>query len=110
VGDIANYIVKGVLWQAFDSAEMLAKLMRRTGHDVQTAYSGPAALDVAAAILPDAVLLHIGLPGMNGARGATGARGNQARSRGPCRPDQGGASGRCYTELRSRQAKASPLV
>ncbi len=45
---------------------MLAKLLRRTGHDVQTAYSGPAALDVASAHLPDAVLLDIGLPGING--------------------------------------------
>ena len=49
-----------------DSAEMLAKLLKRTGHDVRTAYSGPAALDVAAAHLPDAVLLDIGLPGING--------------------------------------------
>ena len=49
-----------------DSAEMLAKLLKRAGHDVRTAYSGPAALDVAAAHLPDAVLLDIGLPGING--------------------------------------------
>lgn len=49
-----------------DSAEMLAKLLKRAGHDVRTAYSGPTALDVAAAHLPNVVLLDIGLPGING--------------------------------------------
>ena len=49
-----------------DSADMLAKLLKRSGHDVQTAYTGPTALDVAAAHLPDVVLLDIGLPGING--------------------------------------------
>jgi PAS domain S-box-containing protein len=49
-----------------DSAEMMAKLLKRTGHDVRTAYTGTAALDVAAAHQPDAVLLDIGLPEING--------------------------------------------
>ncbi len=49
-----------------DSAEILAKLLRMSGHDVRTAYTGPTALDVAAESLPDAVLLDIGLPGING--------------------------------------------
>jgi PAS domain S-box-containing protein len=49
-----------------DSAEILAKLLRRSGHDVRTAYTGPAALLAAAAYLPDVVLLDIGLPGLNG--------------------------------------------
>ena len=49
-----------------DSAEVLAKLLRRSGHDVRTAYTGPTALDVAAESRPDAVLLDIGLPGING--------------------------------------------
>ena len=49
-----------------DSAEMLARLLNRSGHDVRTAYTGPAALDVAAAQFPDVVLLDIGLPGING--------------------------------------------
>jgi two-component system CheB/CheR fusion protein len=48
-----------------DSAEMLAKLLKRSGHGVRTAYSGPMALE-AAAQLPDVVLLDIGLPGING--------------------------------------------
>jgi CheY-like chemotaxis protein/anti-sigma regulatory factor (Ser/Thr protein kinase) len=49
-----------------DSAEILATLLRRSGHDVQTAYTGPAALDAAASHTPDVVLLDIGLPGLNG--------------------------------------------
>ncbi len=49
-----------------DSAEILAKLLRMSGHDVRTAYTGPTALDVAAESLPDVVLLDIGLPGING--------------------------------------------
>jgi PAS domain S-box-containing protein len=49
-----------------DSAEMLAKLLARSGHDARTAYTGPTALVVAAECLPDVVLLDIGLPGING--------------------------------------------
>jgi CheY-like chemotaxis protein/two-component sensor histidine kinase len=49
-----------------DTAETLAKLLRWAGHDVQTAYTGPTALEVAAAHLPNVVLLDIGLPGING--------------------------------------------
>jgi len=49
-----------------DSAEMLAKLLRMSGHDVRTAYTGPAALEAATAQQPEVVLLDIGLPGING--------------------------------------------
>jgi PAS domain S-box-containing protein len=49
-----------------DSAEIMAKLLTRSGHDVRTAYTGPIALEVALAHLPDVVLLDIGLPGLNG--------------------------------------------
>lgn len=49
-----------------DSAETLAKLLKRSGHDVRTAYTGPTALDVAASHLSNVVLLDIGLPGING--------------------------------------------
>jgi CheY-like chemotaxis protein/anti-sigma regulatory factor (Ser/Thr protein kinase) len=49
-----------------DSAEILAKLLRHSGHDVRTAYTGPSALEAAAAHPPDVVLLDIGLPGLNG--------------------------------------------
>jgi CheY-like chemotaxis protein/anti-sigma regulatory factor (Ser/Thr protein kinase) len=49
-----------------DSAEILAKLLRHSGHDVRTAYTGPTALEAAAAHPPDVVLLDIGLPELNG--------------------------------------------
>jgi PAS domain S-box-containing protein len=49
-----------------DSAEILARLLRMSGHDVRTAYAGPTALEAAVAHPPDVVLLDIGLPGLNG--------------------------------------------
>ncbi len=49
-----------------DSVEIMAKLLRLSGYDVQTAYTGPAALEAATAHRPDVVLLDIGLPGLNG--------------------------------------------
>ena len=49
-----------------DSAESLALLMRMAGHEVGTAYEGPSALTKARTFLPDAVLLDIGLPRMDG--------------------------------------------
>ncbi len=49
-----------------DAAESLALLLRAAGHEVSTAYAGPAALEAARAFRPEAVLLDIGLPGMDG--------------------------------------------
>jgi signal transduction histidine kinase/DNA-binding response OmpR family regulator len=49
-----------------DSADTLAMLARLDGHEVRTAQTGAAALEVAQAFRPDVVLLDIGLPGMDG--------------------------------------------
>jgi PAS domain S-box-containing protein len=49
-----------------DSAQIMAKLLTLSGHEVRTAYTGPTALEAAVAYLPDVVLLDIGLPGLNG--------------------------------------------
>jgi len=49
-----------------DSADTLAILLGVMGHDVKTAYDGEQALAMAAQFRPQAVLLDIGLPGMNG--------------------------------------------
>ena len=49
-----------------DSADSLARLLDLWGHTVHTANDGVAALDQAAALAPDAVLLDLGLPGMDG--------------------------------------------
>jgi two-component system CheB/CheR fusion protein len=49
-----------------DGAETLAMLLRMDGHQVTTAYDGPAALEAADSQVPEVVLLDIGLPGMDG--------------------------------------------
>ncbi|MGZ8218027.1 ATP-binding protein [Methylomagnum sp.] len=49
-----------------DAAESLALLLEIDGHAVSLAHEGQAAVDVALAERPDAVLLDIGLPGLNG--------------------------------------------
>jgi PAS domain S-box-containing protein len=49
-----------------DSADGLATLLSLEGHHVATAHNGPLALEKAHLLLPDIVLLDIGLPGMDG--------------------------------------------
>ncbi|HKI01863.1 MAG TPA: ATP-binding protein [Thermoanaerobaculia bacterium] len=49
-----------------DTAESLRLLLEMAGHEIRTAHSGPEALEAAAAFSPDAILLDIGLPGLNG--------------------------------------------
>ena len=49
-----------------DTAEMMSELLTLEGHDVWTAHSGPVALEAAAAHRPDAIVLDIGLPGLDG--------------------------------------------
>jgi two-component system, chemotaxis family, CheB/CheR fusion protein len=49
-----------------DTAESLALLLQLKGHEVAVAHDGQGALDVAAAFHPEAVLLDIGLPGLDG--------------------------------------------
>lgn len=49
-----------------DACTMLAHFLRYQGYAVQTAYTGPAALQTAETWRPDVVLLDIGLPGLDG--------------------------------------------
>jgi signal transduction histidine kinase/CheY-like chemotaxis protein len=49
-----------------DSAESLATLLKLSGNETHTAFDGDEALERAAAVRPDVVLLDIGLPKMNG--------------------------------------------
>lgn len=49
-----------------DSADSLAMLLRVHGHDVHTAYDGVDAVNTADRLRPDAVLLDIGMPRLNG--------------------------------------------
>lgn len=49
-----------------DAAETLADLLRLWGYQVEVVHDGQAAVEVAPGFRPDAVLLDIGLPRMNG--------------------------------------------
>jgi CheY-like chemotaxis protein len=49
-----------------DAAISVVKLLKLWGHDVQTAFSGPEALETARKFRPQIVLLDIGMPGMSG--------------------------------------------
>jgi CheY-like chemotaxis protein len=49
-----------------DSAESLTMLLDLIGNETRTAYDGLEALEAAAAFRPDAILLDIGLPELNG--------------------------------------------
>jgi CheY-like chemotaxis protein len=49
-----------------DTVESTALLLRLWGHDVRCASSGPEALEAALSCRPDAVLMEMGLPGMDG--------------------------------------------
>jgi CheY-like chemotaxis protein len=49
-----------------DNVESMALLLRLFGHEVEVALGGPAALRAAQARQPDAVLLDISMPGMDG--------------------------------------------
>jgi signal transduction histidine kinase/CheY-like chemotaxis protein len=49
-----------------DSAESLALLLRLEGHLVETAHNGHHAVELAERFQPDAILLDLGMPGMNG--------------------------------------------
>jgi len=49
-----------------DAAESLARLLRLHGHEVRLAHNGTSALEVAHVFRCEAVVLDIGLPGMDG--------------------------------------------
>ena len=49
-----------------DNVDSMALLLRLYGHEVEVALGGAAALRAAQAQQPDAVLLDISMPGMNG--------------------------------------------
>ncbi|WP_254508559.1 PAS domain-containing hybrid sensor histidine kinase/response regulator [Anatilimnocola floriformis] len=49
-----------------DAATSVEHLLRAWGHDVQSAFNGPSAIEKAKHFQPQIVLLDIGMPGMNG--------------------------------------------
>lgn len=59
-----------------DAADSLAMLLRLAGNDVRTAYDGGEGIEVAESFRPDAVLLDIGMPTLNGHEACRRIRGN----------------------------------
>jgi CheY-like chemotaxis protein len=49
-----------------DMALGLSRLLEQAGHTVTTAHDGHAAIEAARSFAPDAILLDIGLPGLDG--------------------------------------------
>jgi PAS domain S-box-containing protein len=49
-----------------DAAESMVLLLRASKHDVRMAHDGPSAIEMAGGFQPQAVLLDIGLPGLDG--------------------------------------------
>jgi len=49
-----------------DAADSLAEVLRLLGYSAKVAYNGPDGLDIAKTYEADAVLVDIGMPGMNG--------------------------------------------
>jgi PAS domain S-box-containing protein len=58
-----------------DSAASCAALLESSGHDVSIAHSGSEAFELACRVEPDALLLDIGMPGLNGYQLAQRIRG-----------------------------------
>jgi PAS domain S-box-containing protein len=55
-----------VVDDSLDAADTCATVLELSGHEVQTAYSGRRALELARTFRPHALLLDIGLPDVNG--------------------------------------------
>jgi two-component system, chemotaxis family, CheB/CheR fusion protein len=64
-----------------DSVDMLATLLKLTGHETFTAHDGLSAVDAATLLDPDVILLDIGLPELNGYEVARRIRGQQREGR-----------------------------
>jgi CheY-like chemotaxis protein len=49
-----------------DAVDSLALFLRLAGHEVRTAVDGPAAMRAAQAFRPEAIILDIAMPGLDG--------------------------------------------
>jgi len=66
-----------------DSADMLATLLQLAGHETFAAHDGLAAVEAAARLDPDVILLDIGLPMLNGYEAARRIREQRGQRRRP---------------------------
>jgi signal transduction histidine kinase/ActR/RegA family two-component response regulator len=64
-----------------DANQSLAAVLQMAGHEVVSAYDGPAGATLALAIAPQVVLCDLGLPGMDGLQVATLLRNSSAEPR-----------------------------
>lgn len=64
-----------------DAADTVAMMLRLEGHQVQVAYDGTSAIDLAEQFSPDVAILDLGLPGLDGFELARRLRGLQALRR-----------------------------
>jgi signal transduction histidine kinase len=55
-----------IVYDNVDAARTISEALELSGYDTHVTFDGPAALDVAASFEPDAVLLDLGLPLMDG--------------------------------------------
>lgn len=58
-----------------EAADVLAEMLGLCGYEAMPAYDGPSALEVAHRFKPDAILLDLGMPGMDGLTVAATLRG-----------------------------------
>jgi PAS domain S-box-containing protein len=49
-----------------DSCDTLARLLRLSGHEIQTAHDGLEAIETASIFKPDVILMDVGMPNLNG--------------------------------------------
>lgn len=61
-----------------DVAILTARLLGMSGYEVQTAFDGLKAVDLARAFRPEVILLDIGLPGLNGYEVASVLKGDES--------------------------------
>jgi CheY-like chemotaxis protein len=85
-----------------DSAESLCALLQLQGHDVHLVHDGLAAVEAAARLQPDVIVLDIGMPGLNGYDAARRIREQQ----GERRPILVALTGWSQDEYRRRSAEA----
>jgi len=86
-----------------DSAESLGEVLELWGHEVWLAHNGPDGIAEALTVLPDVVLLDIGLPGMDGYKVAECIRAEPTLARTTLvaltgyNPDRGRNTPACFT-------------
>ena len=64
-----------------EAADVLAEMLVLSGYEARCAYDGPAAIAIAHGFGPDAILLDLGMPGMDGLEVAAALRAQERFAR-----------------------------